>query len=250
MMKGKAMIVTLVLEIISYSYLFYYGYNHPELITPLTEASSHRDIALDFLIVALCLAAVVKILSVLYEKEQKHTNELLTKLEDLSIKDPLTGVYNRRFLLKYLESGIVLNIENNTPISIIMFDLDRFKRLNDNYGHLAGDEVLRNLCNVFTQNCRSYDIVARYGGEEFMIVLPGAGEETAYRRAEQIRKTVEKAKLCSVIDEPITISGGVACFEKTMRTLEEFISVADQYLYLAKENGRNRVVWSKTKIDL
>lgn len=249
MMKGKTMFITLILELIGYSYLFYFGFNHPEYIATLSQSASHRDIALDFLIVSLCLAALVKVLSVLYENEQRHTNELLSKLEDLSIKDPLTGVYNRRFLLKYLESGISLNLQNNTPVSIIIFDLDRFKRLNDNYGHLVGDDVLRNLCTIFEQNCRNYDIVARYGGEEFMIVLPGAGEETAYRRAEQIRKRVEKTNFCPAVSEPITISGGVACFKKTMRTTEEFISVADQYLYLAKENGRNRVVWSKTRID-
>ena len=249
MMKSKAMIITIIIEIISLSCLFYYGYKHPELVAPLTNVSSHRDIALDFLIVSLCLATLVKAISMCYELEQKHANDLLSKLEDLSIKDPLTGVYNRRFLFKYLESGISRNIETNTPVSIIMFDIDKFKRLNDNYGHLVGDEVLRNLCCILVENCRNYDIVARYGGEEFMLVLPGAGEETAFRRAEQIRKRVEKAVFSEDIEEPVTVSGGVVCFEKTMNTTEEFIAVADQYLYLAKESGRNKVVWSKTKTD-
>ncbi|MEG1244013.1 MAG: GGDEF domain-containing protein, partial [Oscillospiraceae bacterium] len=203
----------------------------------------------DFFIVSLCMATLVKILSLYYEKEQKHTNELLLKLEEMSVKDPLTGAYNRRFLLKYLESGMDRNITKNTPVSIIMYDIDKFKLLNDDYGHLTGDEVIRKLSAIFLESCRNYDIVARYGGEEFLLVLPGAGEETAYRRAEQIRKRVESTKFSDVIQRPVTISGGVASFEKTMQTTEDFIAVADQYLYLAKESGRNKIVWSKTKTE-
>ena len=247
MMNSKKMIITVILEIISFSCVFYVGYKRPEMVATLTNAASHRDIALDFIIVSLFIAVLVKVLSVYYQREQSHANELLLKLEDLSIKDPLTSVFNRRFLLRYLESGISRNLENNTPVSIIMFDIDNFKGLNDKHGHIVGDEVLRNICCIMVENCRHYDIVARYGGEEFMLVLPGAGEETAFKRAEQIRKRVEKATLSESIKDSVTISGGVACFEKTMTSTEEFISVADKYLYSAKKNGRNRVFWSKTK---
>ncbi|MEG0978687.1 MAG: GGDEF domain-containing protein [Oscillospiraceae bacterium] len=249
MMHGKLMLITLGLETICYFSLFYYGYNYPALVVELGNLASHRDIALDFFIVSLCMATLVKILSLYYEKEQKHTNELLLKLEEMSVKDPLTGAYNRRFLLKYLESGMDRNITKNTPVSIIMYDIDKFKLLNDDYGHLTGDEVIRKLSAIFLESCRNYDIVARYGGEEFLLVLPGAGEETAYRRAEQIRKRVESTKFSDVIQRPVTISGGVASFEKTMQTTEDFIAVADQYLYLAKESGRNKIVWSKTKTE-
>lgn len=248
MMNGKFMYFTLVLEAISYSLLFYFGFKYPEKVAPLTSTASHLDIALDFFVVSICLAALVKILSLYYESEQIRTNELLMKLEEMSVKDPLTGTYNRRFLLKYLETGMERNIQNNTPVSIIMYDIDKFKRLNDDYGHLVGDEVIRKLSAIFIENCREYDIVARYGGEEFILVLPGAGEHTAYKRAEQIRKRVENMKFCDVIERPVTISGGVTCFEKTMKTTEEFIAVADQYLYLAKETGRNKIIWSKSKV--
>ncbi len=248
MMRSKMMVVTLVLETIGYSFLFYFGFKHPEYIANLTETASTRDIALDFFIVAFCLAFLVKILSLYYETEQQRTNELLVKLEEMSVKDPLTGAYNRRFLLKYLESSMERNYKNNTPVSIIMFDIDKFKLLNDDYGHLVGDDVIRTLSAIFLESCRTYDIVARYGGEEFLIVLPGAGEETAFKRAEQIRKRVECTKFSEVIQRPVTISGGVSTFSSTMKTTEEFISVADKYLYLAKENGRNRICWSKSKI--
>lgn len=247
MMNSKKMIVTIILEIIIFSCVFYLGYAHPEMVATLTTAAGHRDIALDFIIVSLFIAILVKILSVHYKREQLHANELLLKLEDLSIKDPLTSVFNRRFLLKYLESGISRNLENNTPVSIIMFDIDNFKGLNYKYGHIIVDEVLRNLCCIMVENCRHYDIVARYSDEEFVLVLPGAGEETAFKRAEQIRKRVEKATLSESLEGLVTISGGVACFEKTMTSTEEFISVADKYLYSAKKNGRNRVFWNKTK---
>lgn len=250
MMRSKLMVITLVLEAISYAFLFYYGYKHEYMVASLSNMASHRDIALDFFVVAFCLAFLVKILSVYYEREQKHTNELLIKLQEMSVKDPLTGAYNRRFLLKYLESGMARNLENNTPVSIIMFDIDKFKLLNDDYGHLVGDEVIKKLSAILMESCRNYDIVSRYGGEEFLVVLPGAGEETAYRRAEQIRKRVESSKFADVIDRPVTISGGVACFVKTMKTTEEFIAVADQYLYLAKDSGRNRIVWSRTRNEI
>ncbi|MDO5448251.1 MAG: GGDEF domain-containing protein, partial [Clostridia bacterium] len=122
-------------------------------------------------------------------------------------------------------------------------DIDKFKRVNDDFGHLVGDEVIKGFAGVLLQSCRNYDVVARYGGEEFILVMPGASEETAYARAEQIRAKVEASSFSEAIDRPVTVSGGVASYVTTYKTVEEFIAAADEHLYTAKETGRNKIIW-------
>ena len=250
MLDTKPMIIMFIIESIWYGLIFYFSGRYPEVFnlgTPffvMPEWAMYLDEAMDFFTVAVSTSVLVKVLAVCFEIQQKRTNELLKQLEELSVKDPLSGAYNRRFLLKYIESGIEKHKETNAPISIIMFDIDKFKRVNDDFGHLVGDDVIKGFSEVLMNSCRNYDVVARYGGEEFILVMPGASEETAYARAEQIRKTVENTEFSPEINRPITVSGGVAGYVSTFKTVEEFIAVADEHLYTAKETGRNKIVWN------
>ena len=219
-----------------------YRYDFASRFSVLDRKMQFIDTYLDFFVVASCIAALVKILATSFENQQDRSDKLLVKMEDLSIKDPLTGAYNRRFLIKYLENSMQTARENNTGIAIVMFDIDKFKRINDDYGHLVGDEVIKAVSNLLISSCREYDIVSRYGGEEFLLVMPGATEEIAFRRAEQIRIKFESRKASSELDRPVTISGGVAEFTSAMTKPDEFIKIADDNLYIAKETGRNKIV--------
>jgi len=241
----KATIALVIFELGWYVTVMFADKHHPEIsekFCPNGSFDVYLDSSLDFLICALCIGILVKLLATSFEKQQAKTDKLLAQMEELAVKDPLTGAYNRRFLIKYLESGISNSRETGKTISIVMFDIDKFKRVNDDYGHLVGDEVIKGLATTLMNSCRDYDIVSRYGGEEFVLVLPGASEEIAIQRAETIREAFAKTSCSPLIDRPVTISGGVAEITSIMKAPEDFISVADNNLYIAKETGRNKIV--------
>lgn len=168
---------------------------------------------------------------------------LFTMTERLAITDALTGLSNRRY---YFEASLIeveRAMRNSTPLSIIMIDLDHFKRVNDHYGHPAGDRVLQNIANVCRLSLRRQDLIGRYGGEELVITLPGADLEQACEVAERIRALVA----ATVTETPrgdirITASLGAATLNEQCSNLESLLECADRALYLAKESGRNRVV--------
>ena len=247
MLDTKPMFIMFFIESIWYALIFAFSAKYAASVQDtffiMPYDLMYLDEAMDFFTVGISTSVLVKVLALCFEHQQKRTNELLKQLEELSVKDPLSGAYNRRFLLRYIESGIEKHKENRAPLSIIMFDIDKFKRVNDDFGHLVGDDVIKGFSEVLLQSCRNYDVVARYGGEEFILVMPGASEETAYARAEQIRAKVETTSFSDEIDRPVTVSGGVATYTTTYNTVEEFIAVADEHLYTAKETGRNRIVW-------
>ncbi|MCQ2488619.1 MAG: diguanylate cyclase [Clostridia bacterium] len=247
MLDTKPMFIMFFIESIWYALIFAFSAKYAtslqDIFFIMPYDLMYLDEAMDFFTVGISTSVLVKVLALCFEHQQKRTNELLKQLEELSVKDPLSGAYNRRFLLRYIESGIEKHKETRAPLSIIMFDIDKFKRVNDDFGHLVGDDVIKGFSEVLLQSCRNYDVVARYGGEEFILVMPGASEETAYARAEQIRAKVETTSFSDEIDRPVTVSGGVATYTTTYNTVEEFIAVADEHLYTAKETGRNRIVW-------
>lgn len=159
----------------------------------------------------------------------------LTYVESESNLDPLTGYYNRRFLEK--------KIGELEMYSIILFDIDHFKKVNDQYGHQMGDEVLIYLSNLVREETRKNDLCFRIGGEEFLIVLPETGIEVTQTIAERIRKKTETT-IC-LIGKPITLSLGVGSLPNTAYSFQELFSKADKALYKAKREGRNRVVIAK-----
>ncbi len=168
---------------------------------------------------------------------------LREELEQQALRDPLTGLYNRRYLVDYLERELMRTAREALPLSIIMLDIDHFKRCNDTYGHDAGDTVLKELAAVLDEWTRGEDVVSRHGGEEFVVVLPGTDPETAMRRADVLREAVAALNLSHQGQElgQITISAGVATCPDLVKDKAALIRAADQAMYRSKQNGRNRV---------
>ncbi|WP_049559640.1 PAS domain S-box protein [Limnoraphis robusta] len=161
-----------------------------------------------------------------------------------SMRDALTGLFNRRYLEECLEREIHRARRNNYSVGIVMIDIDHFKRFNDQFGHDAGDEVLKTIARLLKNNIRSSDIACRYGGEELTLILPEASLQDTQTRAEQIRYTIEHLQLHHRNQSlgAITASFGVACFPQQGETLETVLRMADTALYQAKTRGRNCVV--------
>jgi diguanylate cyclase (GGDEF)-like protein len=163
------------------------------------------------------------------------------RVRHMAYADGLTGIFNRR----YFEMRIAEEMERarryDNALALIMVDLDHFKRLNDEFGHLLGDEVLRQVTTLFGQNLRKSDIVCRYGGEEFVLLMPQTTVEQATAAAEKLRKAIETWSFPGVA-WPVTISSGVSSFPADGDSRDALVSAADRALYAAKQGGRNRVV--------
>jgi diguanylate cyclase (GGDEF)-like protein len=167
------------------------------------------------------------------------------ELRRLSIRDPFTGLLNRAVFNEQLEREAAFARRENEHFAVAMIDIDRFKRFNDTYGHAGGDEALRLVANTLRESCRPTDVVARYGGEEFALILPRMMSGRATDLLERIRRVVAvkpihlpgRSKLASV-----TVSIGVAIWPEDGQTPDELVRCADQRLYLAKQQGRDRVI--------
>ena len=172
---------------------------------------------------------------------------MLLKLYRESTQDPLTGMINRRVLMKRLTTEISHCKERGNPFCILMFDLDRFKRVNDNYGHLLGDKVLKITAVTLQNGLREQDIVARFGGEEFVAVLHNCGIGEALEVAERLRAACHCTHLTAPNGDDIqlTTSVGVTEYEPG-ETIEAMLDRVDESLYKAKELGRNRIVHSQS----
>ncbi len=172
--------------------------------------------------------------------ESAYHEEIYT----MTIKDGLTEIYNRRYFEEALERELSRAQRHHRELSILIFDIDFFKKANDTFGHLAGDYVLRELAFLVANRSRHEEVFARYGGEEFVILLPESNNEEAMVLAEQLRRLVEEHKFIFEGEEiPVTISIGVMTTGagKEKLTSQEFIKAADEQLYLAKSQGRNCV---------
>ena len=175
------------------------------------------------------------------------------KLEQMAVTDSLTGCFNRRYLMQQLEHEVLLNMRYQIPFAIFLFDIDYFKQINDKYGHLVGDEVIRSTANVVRSLLRRTDILARYGGEEFTVYLPHTNREQSEMLAERIMLAVEENRVETGSETVnVTISMGVLSesgqnlrFNDPKEYLREVFSSADAALYQAKNGGRNRVVMAR-----
>jgi diguanylate cyclase (GGDEF)-like protein len=169
---------------------------------------------------------------------------LLERLREQSIRDPLTGLFNRRYLEETLEREIRRAIRNQKPIGLIMLDIDNFKRFNDTYGHEAGDVLLQNMGGFMKLYRRGSDVACRYGGEEFILVLPEASLDNTRKRAEELCSGIKELQVSynGKLLGKITLSMGIAIFPEHGAESAELIRAADKALYKAKQSGRDRVV--------
>ena len=181
--------------------------------------------------------AIARVKSALRYKQQQD------KLREMATRDSLTGLFNHALLIELFEKEMAKHQRTDKGISFVMIDIDYFKRVNDTYGHQTGDDVLRELGKLLTSSLRKGDIIGRYGGEEFGIVLPETSEENALILCERLRKYVETQPIFTDNGPvSITVSIGLAAKEPGRQiTSTEMIKWADDALYQAKQNGRNKV---------
>jgi len=172
------------------------------------------------------------------------TLRLREVLRSQSIRDPLTGLFNRRYMEESLERELRRADRTGQPVGFIMLDIDHFKHFNDTFGHQAGDALLRALGDLVGERTRGQDVACRFGGEEFSIILAGASREAAQRRAELLREEVKHMSVMygGQLLGKISLSFGVAVFPEDARTGDELIRAADQALYRAKAAGRDRIM--------
>ncbi|WP_231896838.1 MULTISPECIES: GGDEF domain-containing protein [unclassified Halomonas] len=194
------------------------------------------SIAVSVLLVLMVSAATTLCLAVIYLRRQRNT------MHQLMLTDELTGLYNRRHLVKVVSAALTQAQRAQAPLSLMLLDIDHFKKINDTYGHPIGDEVLRQISKQLRLLCRPSDTLARIGGEEFCLLMPNTATHDALQVADRLRREIE---VHTLIDEVLhanpTISIGVTTCQSGSLTFEQLYSFADKALYQAKALGRNRV---------
>jgi diguanylate cyclase (GGDEF)-like protein/PAS domain S-box-containing protein len=172
---------------------------------------------------------------------------LRAALREQSIRDPLTRLYNRRYMEEALKQQMSRTTRHLHPLGIVMIDIDHFKSFNDVYGHAAGDGLLIELGKFLQSHIRTEDIACRYGGEEFTLIMPNASLETAIQRAQELLQEVRQLQAQGAQSHvPITLSMGIAIYPQHGRTIENVLRAADSALYIAKQDGRDRVVTAES----
>jgi diguanylate cyclase (GGDEF)-like protein len=223
------------------------GEKHTHICLPITQSGSVGCVVQ--LVLPVDLAQYANYLMpfiVVYLRETAPVIEakrLMDHLKESSLRDAMTGLYNRRFLEEYATTLVATSQRRNTSFSVLMLDLDYFKQVNDTFGHEAGDKVLKTLAETLTKSVRTSDMVVRYGGEEFLIILMDTNAEGALKIAENIRAKVEDTKISlpgTMLQK--TISIGVSEFPLDTDTFWQVVKYADVALYEAKTQGRNRVL--------
>lgn len=181
-------------------------------------------------------------------KNMLKIRELRDKLRTLSTTDELTGLHNRKYLLERMDQEISRSKRYGNALSVLLFDLDFFKVVNDIYGYEWGDVLLKSIADKLKGLIRKEDILTRYGDEEFIVVLPNTSEDNAFLFAERFRKDIEKMEFIPAGEEerhPITISGGIStfpCIPDTEEDANTIIRYAEHALYNAKKRGKNKIV--------
>ena len=160
------------------------------------------------------------------------------RLEELSFKDPLTGVYNRRYFALRLQEEARRQARFGEPLSLVLLDLDRFKSINDELGHRAGDDTLREAAQLIVASSRSFSIVTRYGGDEFAVLLVNTPKAGALKYAQRIKDVVERHRFAH---GPLTVSVGIASLPEDVTQCDDLVPAADRALYVAKRAGRNLI---------
>jgi diguanylate cyclase (GGDEF)-like protein len=224
-------------------YLFHFDSNRP-----ITSQANHMYQNITIFPLASLTGKVEQVCLVIYDVTDEAVSRLgmqslNSQLEMISRVDGLTGLYNRRFWEEQFVMEYKRDKRSESPSALVMLDIDHFKKVNDTYGHPAGDEVIKALAAIIKKATRETDIAGRYGGEEFAIILPDTPVANVEFVAERIRRLVEKSTV--VYDEiniTFTVSIGIAGFKLTHKDSTHWLDSADKALYQAKESGRNRVI--------
>ena len=209
-----------------------------------TYRDSHQKI---FVYIAQQVSILIE-KSRLYQQVHELNHKLvdaMALLKEQTCRDSLTGVYHRGAIMEFMDQTLHAGIRKQQPVSVIMADLDNFKAINDNYGHLVGDTVLQQTAKTMVHHLRTYDHIGRYGGEEFLIILDDTDATEAVMVAERIRRAIAKLEFESGDESfAVTISMGIVTTDNvtSMKSKESLLSEADRALYHAKDKGRNRVV--------
>lgn len=176
-------------------------------------------------------------------KARLENAKLLLEVERLSVTDPLTGLRNRRGFMGEAQRGVDMAIRHRRPLSVLMLDIDHFKRVNDTYGHAAGDRVLAGIALICRSHLRTTDLLARFGGEEFCFLFPETTAKNGQLLADRLRASIAAATFETESEGlSITVSIGISECTGERDTLEKLLARSDEALYRAKNSGRNRVV--------
>ena len=227
-----SILATLFSIILSVSFLF--------IITSVTKSLLFSKGIIPAILIPLIIGPLVSYINL---KQSYLLTMASVEIKTLSRTDVLTGLYNKRFFTELVEREIEMRSRYNFHSSLFMIDLDHFKRINDSYGHLAGDHVLQVVARIILENVRNTDIVCRFGGEELVIYLPHTSSQQALVIAERIREAISESKVefkGQVI--PITASIGIASTESGVSDLNQMLQIADSALYEAKRIGRDQVL--------
>ena len=234
---------------------------HPDMVVIMLTGFTTLETAVDslhqgayaYIVKPITLDKITPIVEQSLEKQREVWEErkLMARVKEerqtyweLSIIDSLTQVYNRRHFDELLSREMAVSDRYHHPLSLLMIDVDGFKRYNDAYGHPAGDKALKKVAEVLKSSCRAVDIVARYGGEEFAVIAIQTDKERALNLAERLRKAIEESEFETDLGSSelgLTVSIGVASYPSDAGEKEELIDRADQALYRAKEMGKNKV---------
>ena len=214
------------------------------------ELELQLGLAFSCMLVAMAiLSQEVTALRAAFERRREQLNEAMEQLSELAMRDELTGLYNRRYIMDVLSRQKALADRGHPGFTLCYCDLDHFKNVNDRYGHQRGDRVLKEFAEVALGVVRSVDFVARLGGEEFLLVLIGADEDTAQRVAERLCEGTRRMRISpDGSDCSLTVSVGVASYRRGER-LEDVIQRSDRALYSAKFSGRDRIELADSVVD-
>lgn len=245
--SGRQRALLIGLDLLIYLGVCVMQYRSPGLIVPhATEADKLVDLLVALTLSIIGLAVMTVYIKTAYENERDRIRSLLEKLSqsnerlaEMSVRDALTGAYNRRYMTEFLARELETAERTGKPLALLMLDIDHFKEINDQFGHGFGDEVLVAFSKVVEKNLRTYDVLARYGGEEFVVALHAMDLPVAREVAERVRAAVEALTFRN--GAGVTVSIGLV-LSKPGERMDVLLERADARLYDAKHGGRNRVV--------
>ena len=234
-LRGFYFMSTLIL----YSSFIMIELHYPNNFIPYPNRDAwYTDVLFGFILSFLASGIVAYFTLMRYNAARRHAEALVQQLELISITDPLTGVYNRRHLMGRIDGEMRHAFDNGIPLSLCILDIDHFKSVNDNYGHLYGDEVLVKLASTIAGCLGEKEIFGRYGGEEFIIVFTGSDLQATFQIVDRFYEALRLIEWPH--GKPITVSCGISTYSKGL-SYSKFLESADSNLYKAKRNGRNRV---------